>query len=541
MRVLLLLLLLSWPVAGWAKQVALVIGNAAYQNVAPLANPENDANAVSEALTRQGFEVVKATNLTLVETYRTLREFRDLADTSDVAMIYYAGHGIEIGGQNFLIPVDARLADERDAQTEMVNMDVLLSQLSGARKLKMVVLDACRDNPFVQRMERQGKSRNIGRGLAMVANAEAATLIAYAAAAGEVTPDGKKGGNSPFTRAFLNALDQPPADVRVLMGAVRDELTKAVPGAVPFVYSSLGKEEIVINPNSRAAETAQPAQPQPAPGPAQEELTEDTLLRDFAMAEYAGSIDAWDMFLDKYRAFPSHMLYILALRSRKQLSEHILPVRPPGVTMAPPIQPAPEGPVPEAAPQVTVEPMTEAPPRMANDLVSPTVPEPAELAALPQEVTESAVPTQDGEEQDTNRAMPPIMLNREAALRAVQEILKERNCYGGKIDGLWGRGSSSGLSRLINELGLDLDFSTRPDVQELNDILAVLEQAEPGDCPIIARAPSPSKPQARVRTAPAPNPVTKTVPAPAPVQPGKQRKPSWACTGSGYADPNAGC
>ena len=251
-----------------ADLVALVIGNADYISVGRLDNPLNDAASVSEALREHGFDVVTATDLDLSAMLATLRDFRSKSDAADIALVYYAGHGIEVGGVNYLIPVDAKLADERDAPVQTITVETVIDQVSGARKLKMVVLDACRDNPFAAQMVRAGRGRNVGRGLRKVEVGRSDTLIAYAAAAGEVTPDGDPGENSPFSAAFVEALKGPPSDVRRLLGAVRDIMRTTVPGAEPFVYNSLGGSEYVINPGG-AEPTSPPTTTAPAlPGTA---------------------------------------------------------------------------------------------------------------------------------------------------------------------------------------------------------------------------------------------------------------------------------
>lgn len=334
MKLILAFLLVILPAAAMAERVALVIGNAAYRAVAPLANPGNDARAVADALDRQGFDVLLATDLSRSALRDTLRAFRQRADGAEFALVFYAGHGIEIAGRNYLIPVDARITDERDAPLEMIELDDVLAQVSGAARMKMVMLDACRDNPFVRRMKRENQGRNVGRGLAIVEEADADTLIAYAAAAGAVTPDGIAGNNSPFTTAFLAALSGPPTDVRLLLGAVRDEMRKSVPGAAPFVYSSLGGGQYVINPSSPGAKpTVTPAIPAPAPA------REDAILRDFATAEIENTAAAWDTFLEAYRDMSDHTLHILAQRRRALLGGIEPPSQPPTVLAEPPADP----------------------------------------------------------------------------------------------------------------------------------------------------------------------------------------------------------
>ncbi len=311
-----LLLLICLPFPGWADRVALVIGNSKYTAVSELDNPQYDSAAVSAALRHQGFEVILADNLGRTELRDTLRRFRSLADRSEIALVYYAGHGIEIGGINYLVPVDARLEDERDAGLEMIEVDLVLGQISGARTLKMVILDACRNNPFIVRMQSSGSNRSVGQGLGDTRTTQSDTLIAYAAAAGEITPDGLAGENSPFTRAFLDALSGPPMDVRRMLGRVRDQMRLSVPGAAPFVYSSLGGGEYVINPRGLT--------PQAKPVPSQEPTAATSLggasiSQDFVRIDKNGTVQEWDDFLIRHEGQSSHPLYAFALEKRQAL------------------------------------------------------------------------------------------------------------------------------------------------------------------------------------------------------------------------------
>src|SRR6516164_5334978 len=136
----------------WAeKRVALVIGNSAYKNVPALPNPTRDARAIADKFQESGFAVVKASyDLGYLDFKRAIREFEDAAADADVIVIYYAGHGIEVDGTNYVIPVDARLASTRDAQDEAITLDRLLEASEGAKQLSLIILDACRDNPFVR-------------------------------------------------------------------------------------------------------------------------------------------------------------------------------------------------------------------------------------------------------------------------------------------------------------------------------------------------------------------------------------------------------
>ena len=269
-----------------ADKVALLIGNAAYTSVSKLANPVNDVRLIEASLQGHGFDVTRIEDQTLTQMNRALRDFRDKADAAEVAMVYYAGHGIEIGGVNYLIPTDAELTDERDASVEALSARTILRQISGASKLKLMVLDACRDNPFAARMIRAKRGRSVGRGLARTTVAAPDTLIAYAAAAGEITPDGPPGGNSPFSAAFARAMKGPQRDVRQLFGAVRDIMRAEVIGAEPFVYTSLGGANHFIQRASA------PAKPAPA--------ATGNVAKDYELAERVGSAAAWRAFLARY-------------------------------------------------------------------------------------------------------------------------------------------------------------------------------------------------------------------------------------------------
>src|SRR5882672_3066136 len=148
------------------KRVALVLGNSAYQNVAQLANPANDSAKIAATLKDAGFDVVDSRrDLPAAETRRALRDFADRARDSDIAVVYYAGHGIEVDGANYLIPVDARLERDTDIYDEGLSLDRILIAIEPAKKLRLVILDACRDNPFARTMKRTVASRAIGQGL----------------------------------------------------------------------------------------------------------------------------------------------------------------------------------------------------------------------------------------------------------------------------------------------------------------------------------------------------------------------------------------
>ena len=223
------------------RRVALVIGNSQYRSVAFLPNPRRDAAAVAEALQQVGFQVELAMDLDRDGMVKALRSFRDQADQADWALIYFAGHGIEIERVNYLIPTDARLVDDRDVKAETVSYEELLSTMNGARALRLVVLDACRVNPFKDQMRRTVASRGpTDRGLARPPETGPGTLVVYAAKEGEVAVDDAGGANSPFASALIAELKVPGVELRRVFDNVRDDVLEATDNRQqPFTYGSL--------------------------------------------------------------------------------------------------------------------------------------------------------------------------------------------------------------------------------------------------------------------------------------------------------------
>lgn len=260
--IVLLCAMLLPSTASAEKRVALIIGNGAYVNVAKLLNPTRDVDAVERLLRQAGFDLVDARrDLGAVAMRRALRNFSDRTRNADVAVVFYSGHGIEVNGNNYLVPVDATLERDIDVEDEAIPLERVTQILDQARRLRLVILDACRDNPFLRTMKRTMAGRSIGRGLAEVRVLTADTLIAFAARAGSTALDGD-GTNSPYTIALVRHLATPGLDLRIAFGRVRDEVLEATRNAQePFVYGSLGGSEIAL------VSAATPGTPQPAPSP----------------------------------------------------------------------------------------------------------------------------------------------------------------------------------------------------------------------------------------------------------------------------------
>lgn len=226
------------------RRIALVVGNSGYKNVSALPNPTRDANMIAATLRGVGFQTVTIANdLTRDKFFETLRAFAREAETADWAVVYYAGHGLEIGGVNYLVPVDAKLKSDRDAAAEAVALEQVIASVQGARKLRLVMLDACRDDPFAPKMQRTIGLRLVTKGLSNI-EPDTGFMVVYAAKHGETALDGD-GANSPFATAVARNIKSPGIEVRKLFDTVRDDVGASTDKKQqPFSYGSLpGRED----------------------------------------------------------------------------------------------------------------------------------------------------------------------------------------------------------------------------------------------------------------------------------------------------------
>lgn len=293
------LLCLSASPALADKRVALVIGVSKYQQAPRLTNPTRDADAVGALLKQAGFDIVNnQRDLGIVELRRVIREFAETSRDADISVVYYAGHGIEVDGTNYLVPADAKLTSDFDIEDETISLDRVLKALEGTKRLRLVILDACRDNPFSNTMKRTVASRSVGRGLAKIEPAMSDTLVAFAAKAGAVASDGD-GNNSPFATALVKYIAEPGLDLRIAFGRVRDDVLKTTGNRQePFVYGSLGGQNMSLVPL-----VAKPVDP-------------ETAARvDYELAAQVGTKEAWDSFL------ASHTTGLYANLARAQNSK----------------------------------------------------------------------------------------------------------------------------------------------------------------------------------------------------------------------------
>jgi hypothetical protein len=381
------------------KRVALVIGNSTYQNASRLANPAKDANAVADLFRRAGFDVVE-TKLDLgnLEFKRVARDFTAAARDSDIAVVYFAGHGIEVNGTNYLLPVDAKLVSDFDVEDEALSLDRVMRAIEPARRLRLVILDACRDNPFVRTMQRSVSTRNVTGGLAKVEPVSTDTLVAFATKPGATAEDGQ-GDNSPFAAALVKNLAVPGRDVRIALGHVRDDVMRATGSRQePFVAGSLGGAELAL-----VASPSKPEQPtrqiSVLPNPQASEPISDP-QRDYELAERVGTKEAWESFLAVH---PSGFYASLARQQRDKLV---------------PQDQRPVAPVAQSAPQ------------------------------LPQQI--AALPAPNVIEQEPR-------IDMRAIARDLQVQLKRVGCDPGTTDGNWSPRSRDALDQFNRQAGMNLD------------------------------------------------------------------------------------
>ena len=410
-------------------RVALVIGNSAYQNVAALANPVNDAAAIAEMFKKAGFEVVVSRrNLKAQEMRRTLREFTDQAHSADIAVIYFAGHGLEVDGSNYVVPVDAVLERDADVEDEAVSLNRILLAAEPASKLRLIILDACRDNPFAKRMKRTLATRAVSRGLVGVEANRPNTFIAFAAKEGSTAADGD-GEHSPFTTALLKHLTQPGVDIRKAFGYVRDDVMSATGGRQePYTTNSLGGNDVALVPL-----------PEPAPAPVPKSSADIRL--DYELAERVGTLEAWNSFIE---AHPAGFYSDLAKSQRNKLTERDAG-KPSGDSTV-----------------VTSEPAKPADAK--NGTARPD--EPA-VAALP--------PTSPAATESPKSAGPTP----QEISRSLQTELRRVGCKGGDIDDEWTASARKALSLFNANAGTRFDVK----LASLDALDAV--RARPGRvCPL---------------------------------------------------------
>jgi hypothetical protein len=271
------------------KKVALVIGNARYAS-SPLKNPVNDARDMAFALRRLGFKVIERTDITQKEMNRAITQFGSKLGSESVAVFFYAGHGIQVKGKNYLVPIDAQIESEASVRSETVDVDTVLDQLS-ATPMNLVILDACRNNPFERRF------RNVGGGLAQM-EAPKGTLIAYSTAPGKVASDGE-GRNGLYTQELLKVIQTPGLEVEKVFKQVRANVARITnDNQIPWESSSLTGDFYFRNRLPAAATVAATASASSASGTAPDPALIELAYWDGVKS--SSDIEAFRSYLDHY-------------------------------------------------------------------------------------------------------------------------------------------------------------------------------------------------------------------------------------------------
>ena len=411
-----------------SKRVALVIGNSAYENASTLANPSNDASDIGTALNDLGFEVVIGTDLDNRAMRAKVREFGRLLRGADVAMLFYAGHAMQVGGKNFLAPIDAKLEYESDLDFETIPLSFIQQQMEREAKTILLFLDACRDNPLTRTFKASSRSGGAGRGLAEEKLSSSGILIAFATNPGNIALDGN-GRNSPFTKAMLDNIRRPGVEISTLMTDVRVQVVRETGGQqTPWINSAL-LGRFYFNPEEKTAEedtsletaavdsnsstAAETAKPKTGSSAGVDNARIAAIAWD--SVKDSNSIEELETYMQVYgSSFYGKLAQIRIDRLKSQQDQ-------PETTTA-------------AAP--ANEPATEQ-------------------AEAPVEQQETQVASLEQPEPEKSRALETNIDPRELA-RGIQNELARLNCNPGRPDGIWGRRSQAALNKFVKASKVEL-------------------------------------------------------------------------------------
>lgn len=443
----------SWAAVD-KKRVALIIANSAYEHTTELKNPENDGRDMAAALRRLKFNVIEGFDLDHEKMRAKIRQFTTAIDGADVALFYYAGHGLQVAGKNYLAPVNAKLEKESDLDFETVQLNLVLRQMEREKRTNLVFLDACRDNPLTQRLARSmatTRSASIGRGLARVESG-VGMLISYSTSPGMVALDGD-GRNSPYTKALVKHIETPGIGINDMMIKVRQDVLETSRGKqVPWEHSSLTGNFVFKQQVKTAAvaktepKPATPAVQLPATTQTYREIDRERIVSAaFQATVSVGTCGAYKAFEEQHRGtfyarLADEWITANCKKPARAISVEKVPEKPKAVTSSPAV-------VTQKAPVVT-ETKKEIKVAATNPVATAA---PKDVAPL------------------TGR---PLVV-------ALQTELARLGCSPGRPDGKWG-GKTSRAMRNFNRYA-KLSLATgKPD----NDALAVLKSKTGRICPL---------------------------------------------------------
>jgi hypothetical protein len=489
----LVFLFLGLTAAHAERRVALVIGNSGYQHVATLKNPFNDAKGMSEKLSDLGFEVVTGQDLTLRDMRQTIRKFIGTLDGADLALFFYAGHGLQVSGENYLLPVDAELDSHLDLEFEALPANLVLNAMEQTAKVNIVFLDACRNNPFTENLARSMGTRSsaVGRGLAKIGSG-VGSLISFATQPGNVAQDGD-GENSPFTTALLKHLGTPGQDITRDLVMVRRDVLDATRGQqVPWDNSSLTGE--VILKAEEQVEVAAPVAPEtPAVNPQIELTYWDTIKNGESVAYFETYLQRYPegQFADIARirideiktrtaetksrqAQPDTSAEIAFWQSiqnatRPEMYESYLAQYPSGIYAG--------------LARLKIDAIRQAEAAKKAQVASSAVQAAPEKQSGAESITVAALTPADTASKEASVPSVPSELSRslspEELASAMQTELNRLGCPVGRVDGDWGNRSRGALKTFGREAGIEL-ASLDPDAA----VLDLLKKSTGRICPL---------------------------------------------------------
>jgi len=485
------------------KRVALVIGNSKYIHASELKNPANDANAMAEQLKSLDFTVIKGTDLDETGMRAAIKQFSDAIADSKVALVFYAGHGIQVEGSNYLLPVTAELNSEIDLQFQGVSIDLLLRIMESPKRTSILLLDACRNNPLATKLARSmnqgGRTGSIiSPGLARIETG-VGTYIGFATSPDSIALDGD-GENSPFTQALVKHIHSENEDIEAVMRNVREDVIKTTNGSqVPWGNSSLVGRGFVFKEKAeeKPAEVAAPKQ-EPAPAPQAQQNVQE-LLRDQAQTatdrqmeitfwnSIQGSNEAgyFELYLQQY---PNGVFAGLA---RLNIAKLTRAANPPAVAEAPKAaEPAivAETPKPVEQPKVVEapKPVAEAEAEVAPEPVETAESAPSGYGPSSEEPKQLEVAVLTPKKEET-RGLEVVVAERPQAEISVETLyeplqgeLNRLGCEVGRVDGKWGRKSQAALEQAIQRASLKVAT-----VEPSQEILVLLREQEARICPLV--------------------------------------------------------
>lgn len=461
-----------------SKRVALVIGNSAYENASTLANPSNDASDMGAALNDLGFDVVVGTDLNNRAMRQKVREFGRLLRGADVAMLFYAGHAMQVGGKNFLAPVDAKLEFESDLDFETIPLSFIQKQMEREAKTILLFLDACRDNPLTRTFQASARSNGAGRGLAEEKLSSSGILIAFATNPGNVALDGKD-RNSPFTKAMIDNIRRPGVEISTLMTDVRVQVVRETGGQqTPWINSAL-LGRFYFNPDDGAGEEiASAADSTESSGTGSAVKIERPKTGSSASVDNARiAAIAWDSVKDSENVDELEtFMQVYGSSFYGKLA------------------------------QIRIDRLKSA--QKQTDVAAvPNTPSTTEQNGTPADQQETQVASLEQPDAEKSRKLETNIDPRELA-RGIQSELARLNCNPGRPDGIWGRRSQNALDSFVRASKVELaSASPAP------ELLDQLQGYDGSGCPKAVRKTCPAG-QRLSRKGNCYTPKTKTVSAP---------------------------